>query len=370
MVDWPGSVSDGFPVAVGAGFPQKPSGGIVMLLVILFLVLSAISQAAETGMVCKVSQTSGNTTSWQSAFRIADMPDGRSAWMTAGHGVTIGTVSLHGSDSILPGEVIAVSKSPDCALIAGQAIRVKSVFRLTERQPKQAWVSSYARGGQKHEYLAWMAGADDNSLFANGSAQQGESGAPLYDDQRADECLGLLVGWQYVPCQYGVTCRQSTRIVFERPRRIRQWLDTTCWNPANCVPAVSSYQPIATVDESVLSRLKCLEEGQSAEREALQEVARLRSELDELKRRHPERGPEGPPGKMGPQGPQGKAGPEGPAGKPCDSQIVRSLEERLRKLETIKQRVIVARDGKVLQAREYRLDEDLILDPSLFDAKR
>lgn len=316
----------------------------VLLALLAVAGLGAVITAAEPhGMVGKVVQRSRETTAYQSAFRIADFPDGSSAWVTAGHGVTPGPVEIVGSDSTLAGEVVDVSRDPDCALIKAVPVRAVGHFRFVDRRIQRAAVASYGLG-KRRDYLIQLPENDDRTVFGEGQAQQGESGAPLYD---ADECYGLLTGWTPAQTQctpYGCRVIRTSKVIFERSRRVQTWLNGTVWGrsversrsrevqrsrtieplpqapPPPIPPAAADPAPEPKTTPQAAPAADPTPALKAEIRSLSSELAGLRREVESLRAIKPFPGPAGPPGPagqagaVGPRGPAGAAGPSGATG--------------------------------------------------------
>lgn len=269
-------------------------------ILLLVLVLSVPAMAGDRGMCVRGYQVNGKSTFHMSVTRIADFEDGRSAWLTAGHCVENGPVMLvDGMGTAHEAEVVADSKNPDIALLKGPAFTEKRHFRLVDRSPRRAAVYSFVVERRKAYDVAIE---DTGELFGNVKAEQGESGAPVYD---ADECYGLLIGntQDIKECSldfYGrQVCRvRPGRVTFERSRTIIRWLKTTPYQP--CEPNAEPVVPMPTEPAPTpVGRRDCDCESQ---------FARLAARIESLESRPAVAGP------AGPRGPQGLTGPQGPAG--------------------------------------------------------
>ncbi len=197
---------------------------------IVFLLLCCPVLAGDAGMCVRGKQTIKERTVHMTVTRIPDFENGHSAWITAGHCVEVGApVTL--TDAIGEShqcEVVADSQQPDVALIKGPVLLKKVHFRLVDKSPRSAVVSSYVVNRSKFYQLTLE---DTGELLGNRKAEQGESGAPVYTN---DEVYGLLIGntadtRQCYRDRYGRQfCQYKPgRVTFERSRTIIKWLETT-----------------------------------------------------------------------------------------------------------------------------------------------
>jgi hypothetical protein len=161
-----------------------------------------------------------------SGVTIGVLQDGTEAIITAGHcyrGLqqTNTLVHWYGGQQV-PARLIAVSQSPDVALLAARLpSRPTSCVMLAESVPDGAPVESvgYARGRERMTRRgAWARG-----MVPGVQPQMGESGGPVYFDD-GHQLAGLIVGYD------------DRGMIVETCQRIRFWMVGTIGYVPQCRP--------------------------------------------------------------------------------------------------------------------------------------
>lgn len=301
----------------------------------LLLMLCCQVAFAGEGQICKVITADGLGTGTRLAGQLID---GRSVWVSAGHVVTVGPVTLEsGAGHRLAGEVLAVSKDPDLALIAGPVFHDGGGFALLDEVPPEALLCGYGTPRlEKHvEDVRSIRGLIDESrevglLEGVGHAAPGDSGCPLYacGSSGAEVCYGIQIGIN------------AGRVYFEPGRVVRRWLNTQRrWvgmgigvgvtGPGPCPGGVC---PVRSTPPLVLSApagsganesgrvCAACEARRAVMQQELDRVSRrvttLAAQVESLETRPLEPGPVGPAGKDGPPGRDGLPGKDGRDGDP------------------------------------------------------
>jgi hypothetical protein len=297
------------------------------------------------------------------AFRIGHYPDGHSAWMTAGHGMTVGQqVTIPLGDDDLSGVVVAQSEDPDLALIAAPAVdpAKHAQFTFAETDPSEqsdcVLLGSGEQRRMRRQTLRISDWKSDGVLIFEGVCQPGDSGGPITHNGK---CVGVLFSRSV---EYRKTFAVSAT-------KCRQWIRSTglfigvgqagqvCPNgqcplvprvaPRPPAPQPLSVQPrAATCDckqrfAAYESRIACLEE-------ALVASDDWGRRIHALEQREPTVGPpgrDGQDGQDGPPGPAGRNGSDGTDAIVSQSQLETAVAAHLKKFPPVVT-VVVNDNGK------------------------